>query len=201
MPIQITLTPDGKAFCHGKAEYKWPDDEFDYVKPDGISAADLNKLLFKAATVALDKSNAKPRYVIANFSDVDPEDMKVRVTLEICPLKDEPSCDTGVGEGIKRVFTLNFFSFPTIDNTRLPNNDRFALVLENFSLGSTAVPIDCPTQDGHKELQCLCEKNPSTLTASLVLFPAEYASLRDRPTLRESLHLLESAQGKSREEE
>jgi hypothetical protein len=203
VPIQIMLTPDGNGFCHGKAEYKWPDDEFQYTgDSEKVPAAALKELLIETATIALDEPNAETRYVIANFSDLDPTRKKVRVSLKVCRLQDKASCDTDDADAVKRVFTLDYFNFPTIDNTRLPNNDRFALALEDFTLGDTTLPADCPRDDKLiSELQCLCQTNPSTLTVSFVLFPSEYASLRDRPTMRESLHLLESAQENSGEDE
>jgi len=95
IPIQIPLTPDGRSFCHGKAEYKWPDDEF-YHPPDReeILALDLKRLLIDTARIKLDEPNAQARYVIANFSDPDPTRMKIRVTLEVCWFQDKTNCDT-----------------------------------------------------------------------------------------------------------
>ena len=215
IPIQVPLIADGKAFCHGKAEYKWPNDDYADLKPctertplasteapvvyydgevltvcpeesDGryIPVDDLDQGLLAAASVAIDKSDAEEqRYVTAVFSEPKPKRKSVRVSLEVCPRRDTPGCDPDDVNTVERSFTLDYFNFPTIDNTRLPNNDRFAVVLDDFALG-----------DGTKD-SCT-----STLDVSVVLFPSEYASLRDRPTMRESLELLERAQKHSLED-
>jgi len=110
------------------------------------------------------------------FVDPKPDRKSVRVLLDICRSQYAPECDKDPNN-VERTFTLDYFNFPAIDNTRLPNNDRFAVVLENFELG--------------EEDQDSCS---SSLETSVVLFPYEYASLRDRPTMRESLQMLERAQ-------
>lgn len=74
---------------------------------------------------------------------------------------------------VKRTFDLNFFNFPIVDNTRLSNNHRFALVMEEFEAENRE-------DDPHLGLRA-------------VIFPAEYASLRDRPGMKEAMELLQSA--------
>ena len=58
-------------------------------------------------------------------------------------------------------FTLDFFNFPMIDNTRLSDNHRFALVLEQFDEKKLII-------DG-------------------ALFPGLYSSHRDKPFLNEAI--------------
>ncbi len=72
---------------------------------------------------------------------------------------------------VKRSFNLDYFNFPKVNNTRLGNNHRFAIVLDEFDLKS-----DQP----HIELIAL-------------VFPSEYASLRDRPGMEEARKLLQEA--------
>ncbi|WP_114325841.1 hypothetical protein [Candidatus Colwellia aromaticivorans] len=72
---------------------------------------------------------------------------------------------------IVRSFKLDYFNFPMVDNTRLQNNHRFAIVLEN---------LDLKSDDPHIELIG-------------IMFPSEYASLRDRPGMSEAKTLLENA--------
>lgn len=67
-------------------------------------------------------------------------------------------------------FRLDFFNFPVVDNTRMQDNQRLAVVIEDFDLG----------------------ERPH-ITLSAVIFPSEYASLRDRPGMEEARKLLESA--------
>ena len=77
-------------------------------------------------------------------------------------------------EEVVREFELDFFNFPVVDNTRLSHNHRFAIVLEEFwaKLGDDDEPY---------------------LEISGVVFPAEYASLKDRPGMKEAMQLLQSA--------
>ncbi len=65
-------------------------------------------------------------------------------------------------------FTLDYFNFPLIDNTRLSDNERFAIVLEKFTW----------------------EK----ITIKCVLFDGVYASQRDKPFLNEAIHELKVQQ-------
>jgi len=198
--IQLPLTGDGKGFCNGKAEYKWPNDEYPglelcrneqetYFGDDGkllpicpesedsqfTSIEQLKDLLVDRGSLSLDKPDAEKRYVTAVFSDPKPKRTSVRVTLSMCHFENITGCDSNDPDTVERTFTLDYFNFPTIDNTRLPNNDRFAVVLADFPFKGG--PEDCTPLDIH-----------------VVLFPYEYASLRDRPTMRESLQMLERAQ-------
>ena len=66
---------------------------------------------------------------------------------------------------VSRSYTLDYYNFPMVDNTILENNHRFAIVLDYFDLKS-----DQP----HIKLTAL-------------IFPSEYASLRDRPGMKELL--------------
>lgn len=71
----------------------------------------------------------------------------------------------------ERSFKLDYFNFPIVDNTRLENNHRFAIVLDEFDLESKAPYIELIG----------------------IIFPSEYASLRDRPGMKEARNLLKSA--------
>lgn len=72
---------------------------------------------------------------------------------------------------VKRSFNMDYFNFPMVDNTRLQNNHRFAIVMDEFDLKS---------DDPHIELIG-------------IVFPSEYASLRDRPGMQEARKLLQEA--------
>ena len=74
-------------------------------------------------------------------------------------------------EEVKRSFNLDYFNFPMVDNTRLQNNHRFAIVLDEFDLKS---------ESPHIELIG-------------IVFPSEYASLRDRTGMKEARKLLQDA--------
>lgn len=61
-------------------------------------------------------------------------------------------------------FSMDFFNFPLIDNTRLSNNHRFALIIEGFD---------------HK-----------TIELKGVVFPGSFASHRDKPFLNDAINEL-----------
>jgi hypothetical protein len=70
-------------------------------------------------------------------------------------------------------FSVGFFDFPIIDNTRLANGMRCAVTLANFS--------------------------PAAADLTTVCFPGEYASLRDRPYYDEVIQKLRQASEKEGE--
>jgi len=80
---------------------------------------------------------------------------------------------TGLELEVERSFKLNYFNFPIVDNTRLENNHRFAVVLDEFDLDS----------------------EQATIKLTAIIFPSEYASLRDRPGMKEARKLFDSALG------
>lgn len=69
-------------------------------------------------------------------------------------------------------FSLDYFNFPVVDNTRLQNNHRLAMVIEDIDLYDEVQPY---------------------IRLAAVIFPSEYASLRDRPGMEEARKLLASA--------
>ena len=70
-------------------------------------------------------------------------------------------------------FDVSFFDFPMIDNTRLANGLRCAVTLSAFS--------------------------PESADLTTICFPAEYASLKDRPYYDEVIHKLQEAAREARE--
>lgn len=70
-------------------------------------------------------------------------------------------------------FTVGFYDFPVIDNTRLPSGVRCAVTLANFS--------------------------PVAADITTVCFPGEYASLKDRPYYDEVIQKLREADEEDRE--
>jgi hypothetical protein len=101
----------------------------------------------------------------------------VLVNLEITRIVESDNTDEAglstfehIVEVSPREFRLDFLNFPKVDNTRLFDNHRFAIVMENFNSGN----------------------DPHILITG-VIFPAEYASLRDKPGMREVLDHLNSS--------
>jgi hypothetical protein len=93
--------------------------------------------------------------------DVPNEQVQLRVTVRT---PEETGSDT-----ISTEFWLGHFDFPMIDNTRLPHDQRLAVVLNNF--------------------------DPSTETADVTVayFPGKYAGLREKPYYDEVLAKLLAA--------
>jgi hypothetical protein len=74
------------------------------------------------------------------------------------------ACGGTTATNLNTTFDIGYFDFPIIDNTRLPNNWRCAVVLTNWV-------------EGFAELTTIC-------------FPGEYASLKDRPYYEEVIQSL-----------
>ena len=87
----------------------------------------------------------------------DTKTRQVHVRLEI----KTPVDDSGNIESSSAEFWVGYFDFPMIDNTRLPQDQRAAVVLNAFEEGAADV--------------------------TLALFPGSYASLKDKASLQEVL--------------
>ena len=182
--VRVPLTgidpraPCGRQF-YDKEVYKWPDDDARTQLLDFQNDADypdlLESMIAEQGTVTIGKVS---RMVTLTFSAVDHCTQTVLVSIDIRRIGNvnqgsQSSPAPAVAkekDKVIREFRLNYFNFPKVDNTRLSDNHRFAIVMENFVL----------EDDPHIEL-------------SGVIFPAEYSSLRDRPGMREALQLLHSA--------
>ncbi len=159
-------------------EYKWPNDAAAATLKaieSTDSYADLVEQEKREKGVRT--LNGIERHVSVTLGDLDPQRRAVKVTLEICWSKDKQQpktqfeCDNSRDATVSRTFTLDHFNFPKVNNTRLSDNQRFSIVLEEFE----------PDPD---------KNSPGFLEVAAVIFPAEYSSLRDRPSMQESVNLL-----------
>lgn len=108
--------------------------------------------------------NNIPRNLRLHVSDVDHCRKTAKVQIIVAKAgQGDPEVD--------RSFTLDYFNFPMVDNTRLSGNHRLAVVMEEFHTRGELPHIE--------------------LTG--IVFPAQYASLKDRPGMQEARKLLESA--------
>ncbi|MGQ0647441.1 MAG: hypothetical protein ACT4P7_07695 [Gemmatimonadaceae bacterium] len=110
--------------------------------------------------LALDGINRRFRVTITG---VDKERRELRVGLEIATPQ-QPGVSTTAASRNTVDFPLGFFSTPMIDNTRLSNDQRVAIVLTDM--------------------------NDFGATLSLVYFPGSRASLREKPYYEEILRKL-----------
>lgn len=93
---------------------------------------------------------------------VDPEQQQLTVRLKVKAPEGQPELPDA-----RASFTVGFYDFPVIDNTRLPDGTRCAVTLANFS--------------------------PAGADLTTVCFPGEYASLKDRPYYDEVIQKLREA--------
>jgi hypothetical protein len=135
--------------------YSWPDD--------------LGPLQGDTTNINYIQMDGKTYRVAMHFRDVDPLHKSLEAGLSIDSL-DAPNPESAQTE---ISFNLNYFNFPLIDNTRLPNNHRFAVVLEKF--------------------------DDTQLRVKGILFSGMYASQRDKPFLNEAIQQLNKQQAKEHE--
>ena len=99
------------------------------------------------ATLALDSTQATIGLDVISVDKVNKE-VQVNLTVE--------TPDPRLGRQTKTAaFSVSYFDFPMIDNTRLTGGDRCAIVLNNF--------------------------NDYSADITVVLFPGAYASLKEKP--------------------
>lgn len=82
-----------------------------------------------------------------------------------------PRGDSGDADSLHSVFWVGFFDFPMVDNTRLSNGDRCAIVLRKLTQSSAEM--------------------------TLVYFPGSRASLKDKPYYEEVMDFLLPIKGKT----
>lgn len=129
---------------------------------DNTRQLDIFKELVRES--GLIELNGIKRYLRLYVSDVD--HCKKTAEIQIILVKDDPD-----NPEVDKSFRLDYFNFPMVDNTRLSENHRFAIIMDTIELEGSEPHIDIIG----------------------IVFPSEYASLRDRPGMLEARKLLESA--------
>lgn len=153
-----------------ESDFAWPDDVIlkymEYKDYKNLEENEKDKKIFQDAVEekGLIELNGVKRHLELHISDVNPcrKTAKVQIILK----KDDP-----INPEVNRTFRLDYYNFPMVDNTRLSENQRFAIIMEEFELKGSEPYIDIIG----------------------IVFPSEYASLRDRPGMQEARKLLESA--------
>jgi hypothetical protein len=143
-------------------QYTWPNDALGETRAQrGADQADYQETGLGYGEREL---NGVRRGFTIQFRNADLERRRVQVEVRISDLDPEKvqATDTNM------VFTLDYFNFPLIDNTRLSHNHRFALILEKF--------------------------DQESIDVKGVLFPGLYASQRDKPFLNEAIQQLKDQQ-------
>lgn len=120
------------------------------------------------------EDRVKDRDIQLRFSGPNTDTPSIRVDAQITEVPSPEDGDAkSRAEPVRKTFTLNYFNFPMIDNTRLPNDQRFALVMTGF---------DPPSIDDR----------PRLIKITALCFSSNYSSVRDRPFLNEVIDSLSS---------
>jgi hypothetical protein len=124
-----------------------------------LAAAGAAGIQLDPETITVGKSIAD---VSVRVLKVDKEQQQLTVRLEVR----SPEGQTELPDS-RASFSVGFFDFPVIDNTRLANGTRCSVTLANFSAAAADLTTVC--------------------------FPGEYASLKDRPYYDEVIQKLREA--------
>ncbi len=136
--------------------YTWPDDEVEQISAGDLGLAQELRLELSRLT-----QDGITRILTFQFSNADYRQKTIDVALTVETFRADGNLDSRAAE-LK--FTLDYFNFPLIDNTRLSDNQRFALVLAGF--------------------------DENTIKVEGVLFPGEFSSQRDKPYLMDAIKAL-----------
>ncbi|MCP4255369.1 MAG: hypothetical protein GY775_18590 [Candidatus Scalindua sp.] len=194
IPLQgLTLLTECDNWIHKDYGYKWPVDEMRYLLGYEREAPDDSSVFKEWQMLAEDGSDkgileidGKKRRIELHVTNVDRCNKNANVNIGIWPVDNDGEPykrprDRTLLE-VERQFELDFFNFPMVDNTRLAQNQRFSLIMENFNIADPGF-------------------DDSSFDIAAVIFPAEYASVRDRPGMKEALELLQTALKSSRDKE
>jgi len=138
--------------------YTWPEDEAAQIAAGDKELA--RELSMELAQLSQDEIT---RILTFQFSNADYQQKTIDVALTVETIRADGTLDSQPAE---MKFNLDYYNFPLIDNTRLSDNQRFALVLSDF--------------------------DENTVQVEGVLFPGEFSSQRDKPYLMDAIKLLEA---------
>jgi hypothetical protein len=119
-------------------------------------------LRLEDATLVLEGVKRQFSLFVLN-ADLKTQQLKVRMEVKT-QAKDSTSVETNTAE-----FWVGYFDFPMIDNTRLTNDQRAAVILNAFEDGAASITV--------------------------AYFPGSYASLKDKASLQEVLQNMLKADG------
>lgn len=138
--------------------YTWPNDHVKAEFEGEQNEPSPEDFFSRISSYANRELDSITRTYTFRFSKADQRRKTVKVELEIQEIDGETNGVTEIG------FSLNFYNFPMVDNTRLSNNQRFALVIEDF--------------------------NGEMIKVAGICFRGLHASQRDKPFLDEVINQL-----------
>jgi len=152
----------------GAAESRPVDLKMIREHPEGIKIYEGDMAIpgYKAPTAPVLDPDYQPRHVVleALAADTATKELNVRLRVSRPGIADVRAAE------VDKSFWVGFFDFPMIDNTRLSHDQRCAIVLNEFDPKSNFAEI------------------------TVVYFPGDRASLKERPYYDEVLHGLRRAQ-------
>ena len=167
------LTPESPCTLLSDYEYKWPVDEIKFALTGQLdSAGDPEKIIAELPERGTIKIANLWRRIELYITNINHCTKSASVNMAIWPVNDKLKPYTRPAENleVEREFRLDFFNFPMVDNTRLADNQRFSLLMEDFAVNDFSSGLELIT----------------------LAFPAEYASMRDRLGMKEASDLLKS---------
>jgi hypothetical protein len=154
-------------------EYKWPVDEIKYALTGQVDASGDSETIMaedpKRGTIEIAGQWRRIELFITNINHCT-KSARINMAIWAVDNKFKPYVRPPESLEVEREFRLDFFNFPMVDNTRLADNQRFSLLMEDFAINDFA----------------------SSLELITLAFPAEYASMRDRLGMKEASNLLKS---------
>ncbi|SHJ04833.1 hypothetical protein SAMN02745165_01405 [Malonomonas rubra DSM 5091] len=155
--IEIPLETVKKTETAQQGFYTWPEDEVAQIAVGDAELAEDLKMELAQLT-----QGGITRILTFQFSTADYKQKTIEVALTVETINADGSLDN---QPTEMSFNLDYYNFPLIDNTRLSDNQRFALVLSGF--------------------------DENTVKVEGVLFPGEFSSQRDKPYLMDAIKALE----------
>ncbi|SMF17365.1 hypothetical protein SAMN02745866_01138 [Alteromonadaceae bacterium Bs31] len=198
-----------RTYYSGDNQYKWPDDQIlnslygsnsktssvsvpstEHPSPADNIDQGIQEWIYETGLKTL---SGISRAIEINISDINTctKSMTVSISIHDCDLPNQTAercpqqkntsllshlfqrddeLKTESPQATRSTFKLDYFNFPKVDNTRLSSNQRFSISLHTID-------------DNKQKLARL----------KGVIFDAEYASKRDKPSMTESLRMLDNA--------
>lgn len=144
--------------------------------PEGITIYDGSMKIPPPDSLAATAGHLdyQPRRLVLDLVKADRRTKEIQVRLRVSA---PGSIDITENPEVDKTFWVGFFDFPMIDNTRLSHDHRCAVILNEFDPDSNFAEV------------------------TVVYFPGDRASLKEKPYYDEILHSLRRAEESSQSEE
>jgi hypothetical protein len=168
--LAILRDPDGKnsmTFQTGRFSDPPPTDEAGQSIPNRVS----NRLFVGGIT----------HDIAVTIVSKNPDIQELKVSLEITTPRTEEDDSSKEMPATRAIFEIGSFEFPLIDNTRLPNDQRCALILR------------CADDTSEDLTEQPLQKRDAVFQIDVVCFPGSRAAMKEKPYYDEVLDRLRMA--------